>query len=134
MELVAYAGANFSFDVLPDYCYNGSDKNCAPEDSKANVIKEKLMLHELEPPTLKALQELVSLVHDRVNVADQSEPVDSTSTKGSAFREKREHVNCLKANFSCLENDPVACVLSNLHPLTLQNVFLAMAVSLYSYL
>ncbi|KAG5567536.1 hypothetical protein RHGRI_002918 [Rhododendron griersonianum] len=110
-----------------DYCYNGSDKNCAPEDSKANVIKEKLMLHELEPPTLKALQELVSLVHDRVNVADQSEPVDSTSTKGSAFREKREHVNCLKANFSCLENDPVACVLSNLHPLTLQNVFLAMA-------
>ncbi|KAE9463941.1 hypothetical protein C3L33_04133, partial [Rhododendron williamsianum] len=127
MELVAYAGANFSFDVLPDYCYNGSDKNCAPEDSKANVIKEKLMLHELEPPTLKALQELVSLVHDRVNVADQSEPVDSTSTKGSAFREKREHVNCLKANFSCLEYDPVACVLSNLHPLTLQNVFLAMA-------
>ncbi|KAI8574496.1 hypothetical protein RHMOL_Rhmol01G0359000 [Rhododendron molle] len=110
-----------------DYCYNGSDKNCAPKDSKANVIKEKLMLHELEPPTLKALQELVSLVHDRVNVADQSEPVDSTSTKGSAFGEKHEHVNCMKANLSCLENDPVACVLSNLHPLTLQNVFLAMA-------
>ncbi|XP_058209299.1 lysine-specific demethylase JMJ31 isoform X2 [Rhododendron vialii] len=110
-----------------DYCYNGSDKNCAPEDSKANVIREKLMLHELEPPTLKALQELVSLVHDRVNVADQSERVDSTSTKGSAFREKHEHVNCMKANLSCLENDPVACVLSNLHPLALQNVFLAMA-------
>ncbi|KAI8574497.1 hypothetical protein RHMOL_Rhmol01G0359000 [Rhododendron molle] len=127
IELVAYAGATFSFDVLSDYCYNGSDKNCAPKDSKANVIKEKLMLHELEPPTLKALQELVSLVHDRVNVADQSEPVDSTSTKGSAFGEKHEHVNCMKANLSCLENDPVACVLSNLHPLTLQNVFLAMA-------
>lgn len=53
---------------LPDYCYHDSDKKRAHEDSKVNVKKEKLMLHELEPLTLKALQELVSLVHDRVMV------------------------------------------------------------------
>lgn len=116
---------------LPDYCYHDSDKKRAHEDSKVNVKKEKLMLHELEPLTLKALQELVSLVHDRVNGADQSEPVDFSST---AFREKHEHVNFMKANLSCLEDDPVACILGTLHPLTLQNVFLAMAVSLYSFL
>lgn len=132
MEFVAYAGANFFLMVcLPDYCYHDSDKECAHEDSKANVIKEKLMLHELEPLTLKALQEIVSLVHDRVNGAGQSEPVDLSST---AFREKHDHVNFVKANFSCLEDDPVACILGTLHPLTLQNVFLAMAVSLYSFL
>lgn len=107
-----------------DYCYHDSDKKRAHEDSKVNVKKEKLMLHELEPLTLKALQELVSLVHDRVNGADQSEPVDFSST---AFREKHEHINFMKANLSCLEDDPVACILGTLHPLTLQNVFLAMA-------
>lgn len=84
------------------------------------------MLHELKPLTLKALHELVSIVHDRINTADLSEPVDSTSSGGSN-REKDEHMNSVKVNFLRLEDDPVASIIWTLHPLALQNVFLAMA-------
>ncbi|CAL5432913.1 unnamed protein product [Camellia sinensis] len=103
------------------------DEICGGADSKGNKINEKLTLHELEPLTLKALHELVSLVHDRVNIADQSEPVNSSSSNGSADGEKGQRVNFVKANLFCLEDDPVASILWSLHPLALQNVFLAMA-------
>ena len=86
------------------------------------------MLHELEPLTLKALKDLVSLVHDRV--ADNNGTVDSTPTNSSADKEKHEHTDSVKTTLFCLEDDPVACILWSLHPLSLQNVFLAMAVSL----
>ncbi|KAL6978575.1 hypothetical protein U1Q18_020241 [Sarracenia purpurea var. burkii] len=110
-----------------DEGYYNSLKICECKDLKGNKMKEKLMLHELEPLTLKALQELVSLVHDRVIIADTSEPVDSTSTNGSADGRKREHMNFESVNLFSLEDDPVACFLWTLHPLTLQNVFLAMS-------
>ncbi|CAL5357463.1 unnamed protein product [Camellia sinensis] len=102
------------------------DEICGGADSKGNKINEKLTLHELEPLTLKALHELVSLVHDRVNIADQSEPVNSSSSNGSADGEKGQRMNFVKANLFCLEDDPVASILWSLHPLALQNVFLAM--------
>ncbi|XP_052188092.1 lysine-specific demethylase JMJ31 isoform X2 [Diospyros lotus] len=113
-------------DGQPDASYSNCDQNCGGKDSKGKRPKEKLMLHELKPLTLKALHELVSIVHDRINTADLSEPVDSTSSGGSN-REKDEHMTSVKVNFLRLEDDPVASIIWTLHPLALQNVFLAMA-------
>ncbi|PSS14592.1 Lysine-specific demethylase [Actinidia chinensis var. chinensis] len=108
-----------------DEIHHSFDKDCGSKDSKGNKLKEKLMLHELEPLTLKALKDLVSLVHDRV--AGHNGTVDSTPTNSSADKEKHEHTDSVKTTLFCLEDDPVACILWSLHPLSLQNVFLAMA-------
>lgn len=87
---------------------------CEERGAKGNKLKEKLLLHDLEPQPLKALHELVSLVHSHVNSA-------------SADKEKAEHVNFVKDNLFCLEDDPVALILWNLHPLSLRSVLIAMA-------
>lgn len=90
------------------------------------------MLNELEPLAIQSLHELISLVHDRVNVADQGQLMDSTSTSDSAVGEKGECKKIVKNDAYHLDDDPVASILWKLQPLTLQSVFLSMAVSLYS--
>lgn len=92
------------------------------------------MLHELDPFAIQALHELVSLVHECVNVADHGEPVQSNSTTDSTFSMKVEHSKTVTADSFRLEDDPVAKVLWTLEPCTLQNVFLAMAVSILFFL
>ncbi|XAR58580.1 tRNAPhe (7-(3-amino-3-carboxypropyl)wyosine37-C2)-hydroxylase [Bertholletia excelsa] len=98
------------------------EEDCGGKDLKENMIKEKVLLHELEPKTLKAVHELVSLVHDHVNFAGPSELVGSTSTNNSGDGGR----DSPKSNLFSLEDDPVASILWTLHPHTLQNVFLAM--------
>ncbi|XP_057474189.1 lysine-specific demethylase JMJ31-like isoform X2 [Actinidia eriantha] len=103
-----------------DGIHHSFDKDCRSKDSKGNKLKEKLMLHELEPLTLKALNYLVLWSM----IVLLTIMVDSTSTNSSADKEKHEHADFVKMT---LFDDPVAYILWSLHPLSLQNVFLAMA-------
>ncbi|CAI0434053.1 unnamed protein product [Linum tenue] len=70
--------------------------------------QQDVKLNQLEPFALQALHELVSLVHDHVNL-DQSQD-NKTVT----------------ANLYFLEDDRVAKIIWSLDPQTLQNVLLAM--------
>lgn len=85
------------------------------------------MLHELEPAAVQVLHELVSLVHNSVSVASQEQQMLSASMNDS---EPGVNGEC-KLNHK-LNDDPVAKILWDVEPQTLQNVFLAMAVSLSS--
>jgi hypothetical protein len=102
------------------------DQACEEMDLKGKELQHKNLLG-LEPFALQVLHELVSLVHDRVNG-----PVQSTFINDSAARVKGECKEVATANLFHLDDDPVAKILSTLEPSTLQHVFLAMAVSLYS--
>ncbi|CAI0434051.1 unnamed protein product [Linum tenue] len=73
--------------------------------------QQDVKLNQLEPFALQALHELVSLVHDHVNL-DQSQD-NKTVT----------------ANLYFLEDDRVAKIIWSLDPQTLQNVLLAMVHS-----
>ncbi|KAE8009788.1 hypothetical protein FH972_006202 [Carpinus fangiana] len=109
-----------------DYSGNELDQACEEMDLKGKELQHKNLL-ELEPFALQVLHELVSLVHDRVNVSDQSQPVQSTFIYDPAARVKGECKEVATANLFHLDDDPVAKILSTLEPSTLQHVFLAIA-------
>ncbi|RZC78631.1 hypothetical protein C5167_002856 [Papaver somniferum] len=67
----------------------------------------------------QALHQLVSLVHDGVNIASQSEQLQSTPMEDECKKD-------VHPNSFCAEEDPVAKVISTLEPLQLQNVLLGM--------
>lgn len=96
--------------------------------------EETVNLNVMEPFALQALHELVSLVHDRINMTDQSQSVPSTSANVSAVGLKDLQSKTLRIDLFFLEDDPVAKVLWALDPDTLQNVLIAMAVSFSSYM
>lgn len=91
-------------------------------------------MNVLEPfaPRILVLHELVSFVHDHVNVPNLSQLVGSTSANDSAVTMTGQHDQSAGTNLSVLEGNPVAKILWTLDPYTIQNVLLAMAVSLYS--
>ncbi|WCJ21600.1 2-oxoglutarate (2OG) and Fe(II)-dependent oxygenase superfamily protein [Euphorbia peplus] len=89
--------------------------------------QQRLNLHVLEPFTLQALHKLVSLVHDRINMTDQSQSEQSTSAKVSAVDLKVQHNKTVRSELFLMEDDPVAKALWTLDPHTLQNVLLAIA-------
>ncbi|WJZ90079.1 hypothetical protein VitviT2T_009253 [Vitis vinifera] len=102
------------------------DQTCASKDLKGSKLKQRIMLHEVEPLALQALHKLVALVHDSVKVADRTEPVHSTSGNDSDVKVKSEQKRIVASDLFHLEDDPLAKILWTLEPLTLQNVFLAM--------
>ncbi|XP_042517851.1 uncharacterized protein LOC122091786 isoform X2 [Macadamia integrifolia] len=106
------------------------DEQCGSKDLKGKNQKQ-IMLDQLEPPTLQALHELVSLVHENVNVATQSEPEESTSDNNATVDVKGEDKKLVIANSFHLDDDPVAKILRNLEPLGLQNVLLALVKYLH---
>ncbi|KAF9682932.1 hypothetical protein SADUNF_Sadunf05G0159200 [Salix dunnii] len=109
---------------------NGADHGCCdlnPACKKQGLQEKDLKLHELEPFSLQALHELVSVVHDRVNITDQSQCIQSTPPDDSKVSEKHESNKTLTTRYFFLEDDPVAKILWTLDPSTLQNVLLAMA-------
>ncbi|KAA8543288.1 hypothetical protein F0562_021217 [Nyssa sinensis] len=112
-------------NVKADQCNHNLDQNNGSDSSKGNKLKQRITLHELEPLAVQALHELVSLVHDRVNCADQSQTRDSVSTNDSAGGKGEPRQN-VKTNLFLMEDDPVARIFWILQPLTLQNVFLVM--------
>lgn len=95
--------------------------------SKENKLKQRFMLRKLEPRALLSLQELISLVHGHVNQCQRAE----TSLSQSVSGERDEIKETVKSNLFILEEDPIAQIIWTLHPLILQSVFLAMAVSSY---
>ena len=108
------------------------DQTCEEADSKEKEVQQKNLLQDLEPIALHVLQEIVSLVHDYINISDHSPLLQSTLIDDSAARVKGEYKKIVPANLFQLEDDPVAKILWSLQPSTLQHVFLAMAVSLYA--
>ncbi|KAG6776375.1 hypothetical protein POTOM_019881 [Populus tomentosa] len=98
-----------------------------PACKKQGLLGKDLKLHELEPFSLQALQELVSVVHDCVNITDQSQCIQSTPPNDSKVSVKHECDKTLTRKLFFLEDDPVAKILWTLDPSTLQNVLLAMA-------
>ncbi|XP_010535927.1 PREDICTED: uncharacterized protein LOC104811069 isoform X2 [Tarenaya hassleriana] len=100
----------------------GSSKNSAEGREQ-----QRTLLHELDPYSLQALHELISLVHDHVNVADLSQTVQSTSSSCHEPDSENNNHKILEAELSCLEDDRVAHVLWTLEASRLPDVLLAMA-------
>ncbi|EXB26544.1 Lysine-specific demethylase 8 [Morus notabilis] len=103
------------------------DHACVEKDVKEKEPGQKAMLHQLEPLAIQALHVLVSLVHDRISIADRGELMHSASRTVSDASVEVEHKKTMTTNSFSLEDDPVAKILSALEPCALQNVFLAMA-------
>lgn len=118
--------------LLSDHNHRDLVQACEQNDLQEKGQQQRVSLHVLEPYALQVLHELVSLVHDRVNLIDQSQLVESTSANDSAVNMKGQYDKTATANLFVLEDDPVAKILWTLDPYTIQNVLLAMAVSLYS--
>ncbi|PON94977.1 hypothetical protein TorRG33x02_091760 [Trema orientale] len=103
------------------------DLACERKDLKGKDPEQRTMLRDLEPLAVEALHVLVSLVHDRISIADCGEIVQSEAMKDSAVSVEVQCKKAMTTNSFSLEDDPVAKILWNLDPCTLQNVFLAMA-------
>lgn len=93
-------------------------------------LRERTSLQDLEPSACQALHELISLVHDHVNAADISRGLQNTSPSCSDPASESGNRKILVNALSCLEDDHVAHMLSNLEASRLRDVLLAMAVSL----
>ncbi|KAL5712435.1 hypothetical protein ACHQM5_014608 [Ranunculus cassubicifolius] len=103
----------------------GSQGSDADDHSETHDNKNSNpMLHQLKPPALQALHELISLVHNSVNVAPKNKAVPSTSTDISPNDENKK---ISSVNSFCLEDDSVAYIFWSLEALELRNVLLAMA-------
>ena len=131
-------GSMTYFNMLSDSSTSKQDQVCEGKDVNGDKPEQKVMLHQLEPLAIQALHVLVSLVHDRISIADSGEPTQSASRADSASGVEVEQQKTMATNSFSLEDDPVAKILWTLEPCTLQNVFLAMAVSFlltieYSY-
>lgn len=112
-----------------DHNDNDLDQASERKDLKGKELKQAIMLHELEPVAVRALHELVSLVHGHVNATEQTQPVQSTSTTDSAASVKDKANKVVRVNAFRLEDDPVANIMWTLQPCTLQDVLLAMVKS-----
>nr|POF20437.1 hypothetical protein CFP56_46871 [Quercus suber] len=117
---------------ISDHRGNDLDQACEEADSKEKEVQQENLLQDLEPIALQVLHEIVSLVHDYINISNHSQLLQSTLIDDSAARVKGECKKIVPANLFHLEDDPVAKILWSLQPSTLQHVFLAMAVSLYT--
>ncbi|XVF71882.1 hypothetical protein PTKIN_Ptkin12aG0075400 [Pterospermum kingtungense] len=110
-----------------DHVDHSLDQATRRKDFKGKEQQHSLLLHELEPYALQALNELVALVHDHVNASDQNQPVSSTSTNGFTCYATDGRNKTLMTEVFHLEDDPVAKILWILEPGNFQDMFLAMA-------
>ncbi|WVZ68643.1 hypothetical protein U9M48_017559 [Paspalum notatum var. saurae] len=83
-------------------------------------------LQNLEPSTLQALYELISLVHNGAEVVNQNDITESTSQDKSS--NKRDETTKIAAadDLSLLYKDPVAKIILLVKPLELRSMLLAM--------
>lgn len=110
---------------VPDSSKHLVDHDWARKFSSGGVqLRQMSMLHEMDQLAVSALQELVSLVHERVN---PSQPVNCTLANNLAVEGKDESNEIMKLDLFNLKDDPVALLLWTLQPLTLRCVLLAMA-------
>lgn len=92
-------------------------------DLKEKRLKERNTLLELEPVAVQVLHELVSSVHNSVSANQDGQ---SLSTSANDY-ELAGNDKCEKIVNVDSKDDPVAKILWDIKPQTLQDVFLAMA-------
>lgn len=112
----------------------GLDQSSKGQDFKEKELQQKIRLRDLGPYSLQALHELVSVVHNQVNVADINQPKQLTSTSYSELNLENENQKILMTTLFRIEDDPIAKILWTLESHILQDVLLAMAVSFYKAL
>ena len=99
-------------------------------DLKEKNLEERNTLLELEPAAAQVLHELVSLVHNSVSSTQDGQSL-STSINDYELAGNDKHEKIVTSD---LKDDPLAKILWDVEPQTLQCVFLAMAVSfLFTY-
>lgn len=108
--------------IVADQSPSDTENAQVEVDTVGNGQRNRSM-HDLEPAARQALHELVSLVHDRINV-DKSQV--KLSTSGNDVSTEDERKNDLFVN---LEDDPVAIILWVLKPCSFHNMFTSMVVS-----
>ncbi|XBI19528.1 hypothetical protein VPH35_061032 [Triticum aestivum] len=101
--------------------HDTSDKKGATDTSD----KKGAPLQSLEPSTLQALYELMSLVHDSVEAVDQNNIAESASQDTSSSQ-SIERKKIAADDSSLLEKDPVAKIILPVEPLELRSMLLAM--------
>lgn len=105
------------------------DQSCQKQDLKGKEPQQRILLQKIGPCSLQALHDLVSLVHDCVNVADINQPMQSSSTFNLELNVKNDNGKIMTTEMFHLEDDPIAKILWTLEPHALQEVFVVMAVS-----
>ncbi|KAH9729656.1 JmjC domain-containing protein [Citrus sinensis] len=103
------------------------DQSCQKQDLKGKEPQQRILLQKIGPCSLQALHDLVSLVHDCVNVADINQPMQSSSTFNSELNVKNDNGKIMTTEMFHLEDDPIAKILWTLEPHALQEVFVVMA-------
>ncbi|KAF0919135.1 hypothetical protein E2562_028440 [Oryza meyeriana var. granulata] len=88
--------------------------------------KKDSPLQTLEPSTLQALYELISLVHNSVEMVSQNEITEPTSQDASC-NPSNERKKIAADDSSLLEKDAIAKIILPLKPLELQSALLVMA-------
>ena len=68
-------------------------------------------LQTLEPSTLQALYELISLVHDGAEVASQNDKTEATSQNKSSNQRDETKTSAAAYDSSLLDKDPVAKII-----------------------
>ena len=89
-------------------------------------------LQTLEPSTLQALYDLVSLVHDSAEVVNQNDRPEPTS-EGTSSNRRDETKIAAPDDSSLLDKDPVAKTILPVEPLELRSMMLAMVVCTISF-
>jgi hypothetical protein len=82
----------------------------------------------LEPSTLEALYELISLVHDGVEVINQNDMAEPLSQDSSPGQSNETKMIVGADNSSLLDKVPVAKIILPVDPLELRSMLLAMVV------
>ncbi|RLM91195.1 uncharacterized protein C2845_PM08G27050 [Panicum miliaceum] len=112
------------------FCRLGDCTNIQPMDKALtgfhlfNLQKDSPM-QTLEPSTLQALYELVSLVHDSAEVVSQNDRTEPASESTSSNQGDKTKI-AAPDDLSLLDKDPVAKTILPVEPLELRSMMLAM--------
>uniref|UniRef100_A0A0E0N355 JmjC domain-containing protein n=1 Tax=Oryza rufipogon TaxID=4529 RepID=A0A0E0N355_ORYRU len=113
-------------------CQPTDEESGGPEQLKQKQVnsdssdKKDSPLQTLEPSTLQALYELISLVHNSAEMVSQNEITEPTS-QDAYCKQSNGSKKIAADDSSLLEKDPIAKIILPLKPLELQSMLLAMA-------
>ncbi|CAO2194860.1 unnamed protein product [Urochloa humidicola] len=112
------------------FCRSKDGTNIQPMDKALtgfqlfNLQKDS-PLQTLEPSTVQALYELISLVHNSAEVVNQNYTTERTSSDTSSDQRDKTK-NAAADDSSLLDKDPVAKIILPVEPLELRSMMLAM--------
>uniref|UniRef100_A0A0E0N354 JmjC domain-containing protein n=1 Tax=Oryza rufipogon TaxID=4529 RepID=A0A0E0N354_ORYRU len=119
-------------EILVDKEMPTDEESGGPEQLKQKQVnsdssdKKDSPLQTLEPSTLQALYELISLVHNSAEMVSQNEITEPTS-QDAYCKQSNGSKKIAADDSSLLEKDPIAKIILPLKPLELQSMLLAMA-------